>query len=319
MMFSKHILRRGDLQMEIILNKYKKVTDFCYELFKIAELKLYYHKFSNKIYSNFQKLFLLVYKQFRKFTYEELSTDLESNPDLKAYLGFKKIPHYSTLIKFSQGLSSQVIDRLILAFKTFINSPQKLAIDATGFSLDNASPYYCKRTGLSTKKRPFMKASFIVDIEKFIILFPKLRKKTRHDVIDARPLIKKVAKNYSPELFLGDRGYDDEKIFKQVFENLGAYPLILQRRIDIRNHRRQGTYRRKFFKEFDYVQYLQRNKIETLNSMIKRRFGSNTKTKTVKTQKNEILLRIIAFNIDRLLRTRTQIFLTIVKITRISH
>jgi len=111
--------------MEIILNKYKKVSDFCYELFKIAELKLYYHKFSNKIYSNFQKLFLLVYKQFRKFTYEELSTDLESNSDLKAYLGFKKIPHYSTLVKFAKGLSLQIIERLILAFKKFVGTPKK--------------------------------------------------------------------------------------------------------------------------------------------------------------------------------------------------
>jgi hypothetical protein len=305
--------------MKIIVDKYKKVSDFCYELFKIAELKLYYHKFSNKIYSNFQKLFLLVYKQFRKFTYEELSTDLESNSELKVYLGFKKIPHYSTLIKFAKNLSLQIIERLMLAFKNIIAKPKKVAIDATGITLDNASLHYCKRIGLPTKKRPFMKASFIVDIEKYLILLTKLRKKSRHDTIDAKTMIKKFSKHYNPKIFFGDRGYDDEKIFKLIFEKLGAYPLILQRRIDINNHRRQGRYRKRFFKEFDYCQYLERNKIETLNSMIKRRFGSNTKTKTAKTQKIEILLRIIAFNIDRLLRIRNKIILIFIKITRISH
>jgi hypothetical protein len=305
--------------MEIIVNKYKKVSDFCYELFKIAELKLYYHKFSNKIYSNFQKLFLLVYKQFRKFTYEELSTDLESNSELKTYLGFKKIPHYSTLVKFAKSLSLQIIERLILAFKRFVGTPKKVAIDATGITLDNASLHYCKRIGLPTKKRPFMKASFIVDMEKYLILLPKLRKKSRHDTIDAKPMIKKFAKHYTPEIFFGDRGYDDEKIFKLVFENLGAYPMILQRRIEIDNYRRQGYYRKRFFKEFDYCQYLERSKIETVNSMIKRRFGSNTKTRIDKTQKVEILLRIVAFNIDRLLRIGNQVILIFIKIIRVSQ
>jgi hypothetical protein len=305
--------------MEIIVNKFKKVSDFCYELFRIAELQLYYHKFSNKIYSNFQKLFLLVYKQFRKFTYEELSTDIESNPDLKAYLGLRKMPHYTTLVKFAKGLPLQVIERLIWAFKTFVGDVKKVAIDATGISLDNASLHYCKRIGLSTRKRPFMKASFIADIERYLILLPKLRKKSRHDTIDAKPMIKKFAEHYTPEVFFGDRGYDDEKIFKLVFENLGAYPLILQRRLEIDNHRRKGQYRKKFFKEFDYCQYLERNKIETLNSMFKRRFGSNTRTKIVKTQKVEILLRIVAFNIDRLIRTGKQIILIFIRITRVSY
>ena len=164
-----------------------------------------------------------------------------------------------------------------------------------------------------------MKASFIVDIEKYLILLPKLRKKSRHDTIDAKPMIKKFAKHYSPEIFFGDRGYDDEKIFKLVFENLGAYPLILQRRIDIDNHRRQGYYRKRFFKEFDYCQYTERSKIETVNSMIKRRFGSTTKTRIDKTQKIEILLRIVAFNIDRLLRLGKRVILIFIKIIRVSQ
>ena len=104
-----------------------------------------------------------------------------------------------------------------------------------------------------------------------------------------------------------------------MFENLGAYPLILQRRIDIDNHRRQGYYRKKFFKEFDYCQYTERSKIETVNSMIKRRFGSTTKARIDKTQKVEILLRIVAFNIDRLIKKGTQIILIIIKITRVSQ
>ena len=100
--------------MEIMINKYKKVADFCYELFKIAEIPLHFSKYSNKIYSNFKHLFLLVYKQFRKFTYEELLTDIAGNSDIRAYLGLNNLPHYTTLIKFAKRLPLKVVDNLVL-------------------------------------------------------------------------------------------------------------------------------------------------------------------------------------------------------------
>jgi len=305
--------------MKIIKNKYKKVADFCYELFKITELQLYSHKFSKKKFSQYQHLFLLVYKQFRKFTYEELLTDIAGNKELRVYLGLNKLPHYTTLIKFAGRLPCKILDKLVLAFKHFIPEPKKIAIDATGITLDNASPHYCKRIAKRVTKRPFMKTTFIVDIEKYIILLVKLRKKTRHDVIDAMPLIKKMALHYEPHIFYADRGYDSETIFKLCFEKLGAYPLILQKRLDVPKHRRRGEYRKKTFDVFDYGEYLQRNKIETLNSMIKRRFGANVKSRKDRLQKFEIMTRIIAYNIDRLIRIENQVILIFIRIWRISY
>ena len=106
--------------MKIIADKYKKVADLCYKLFQIAKLPLHKSKFSNKIYSQFQHLFMLVYKQFRKATYEDLLTDLASNAELRQYLGLRKLPHYTTLIKFSKRLPCMVLDKLVLAFKSLI-------------------------------------------------------------------------------------------------------------------------------------------------------------------------------------------------------
>lgn len=301
------------------MQKYKKVTDFCYKLFRIAELPLHFSKFSNKIYSNFQKLFLLVYKQYRKFTYEELLTDIADNITLKIYLGLNKIMDYTTLIKFGKKLPNKILDKLVIAFKKLIPEPKKVAIDSTGISLDNASSHYCKRLGLSYRKRPFMKTSFIVDIEEYIILLYKAKKSRRHDLKDAKPLIKKLAKHYKPKIFYADRAYDDEKLFKQVFEQLGAYPLILQKRLDISKRRRHGTYRKMTFSTFDYGQYLERNKIETCNAIFKKRFGSTIKSRNDKCQKIEVVMRIIAHNIDRLRKKAESVILFIIRITRVSY
>jgi len=306
--------------MKIISNKYKKVADFCYKLFQIAKIPLHFSRFSNKIYSNFKHLFLLVYKQFRKFTYEELLTDLASNKELRIYLGLKKLPHYTTLIKFAKRLPMTIMDNLLLAFKKLIPKPKKVAIDATGISLDNASPHYCKRIGKSYKKRPFMKSTFLVDIDNYIILLCKLRKKTRHDTIDAKPMLRKAFIHYRDfEIFFADRGYDDNEIFRLSFELLNAYPLILQKNLHVPKHKRSGEYRKLTFDVFDYGQYLLRNRIESCNSMFKKRFSDCVKTKLDKTQRVEIFARVIAFNIDRLLRIGNDIILIFIRIIRVSY
>jgi len=305
--------------MEVIKFKYNKVADFCYELFRISEMPLHFSKFSNKIFSNYNHLFLLVYKQFRKFTYEELLTDLENNLSLRAYLGLDKLPHYTTLIKFAKRLPLKILDKLILSFRKLVDKPKKVAIDATGITLDNASPHYCKRIGLPTKKRPFLKTTFVVDIEKYFILLVKQRKKTRHDVIDAEPLLKKLFQNYKDiEIFYADRGYDKEQIFKTCVDN-NTHPMILQKNMLLPKHKKKGAHRKQFVDYFDYGEYLQRNKIETLNSMFKKRFSNNIKSSNNKMQQIELLTRVIAYNIDRLLRTTKKIILIYIKIIRVSY
>jgi hypothetical protein len=305
--------------MEIITSKFKKLADFCYELFREAGLMLHKSKFSNKLYTQYQHLFMLVYKQFRKFTYKELLEDLSDNITLRAYLGLNKLPEYTTLIKFAKRLPTAIFEKLMIAFSKLIEQPEKVAIDGTGISLDNASPHYCKRIGKPYKKRPFLKLSVIVEIKYYLILQFKIRKKVRHDVIDAYPMVKKLAKNYQPEAFYGDRGYDAEKLFKLVFEELGAYPFILQKRLDVPKHRRKGRYRKETIDVFDYGEYLQRNKVETAFSILKRKFGFSIKSKDVKSQKVEAMCRIVAYNIDRLLEAGKQVILIFIRITRVSY
>ena len=85
---------------------------------------LYSNKYSKKTFTQIQHLFLLVYKQFRKFTFEELLNDLEDNISLRAYLGLNKLPHYTTLIKFAKRLPMILLDKLLLAFKKIIPQPK---------------------------------------------------------------------------------------------------------------------------------------------------------------------------------------------------
>lgn len=305
--------------MNIVVSKYKKVADFCYELFRIAKLKLYSHKFSKKTYTQFQHMFLLVYRQHRKFTYKEMFEDLSDNITLRTYLGLNKLPDYTTLVKFAKRIPSYVFDKIVKAFSEIIEQPEKVVIDSTGISLDNASPHYCKRIGLKVATRPSLKMSFIVEIKNYLMLISKFRKRTRHDLVDGVPLAKKLAENYSPEVFYADKAYDSEQMFRTVFEDLGAYPLIFQKRLDVPKHRRKGSYRKKTFEVFDYGEYLQRNKGETGISIFKRKHGFSIKARNVKVQKVEAICRVIAHNIDRLIESGMTVLYQILIKMRISY
>lgn len=146
-----------------------------------------------------------------------------------------------------------------------------------------------------------------------------MRKGHRHDTKDAKPLIKKLALYYKPKQFYADRGYDDNNIFELVFEKLKAFPHILQKNRHLSKYEKTGKYRKMTCDIFDYGEYLQRNKIETTNSMIKKRFNSNVKSKLTKNQKVEVLLRVVAFNIDRLIRIGHNVIIIIIRITRIAY
>ena len=95
--------------------------------------------------------------------------------------------------------------------------------------------------------------------------------------------------------------------------------MILQKRLEIPKYKRRGKYRKITYETFDYGEYLQRNKIETFNSIYKRKFNSSVKSRTDKTQKIEIGLRNIAYNIDRLLRMGKEIIILIIRTMRISY
>ena len=53
--------------------------------------------------------------------------------------------------------------------------------------------------------------------------------------------------------------------------------------------------------------------------MFKKRFSDCVKTKLDKTQRVEIFARVIAFNIDRLLRIGNDIILIFIRIIRVSY
>ena len=75
---------------------------------------------------------------------------------------------------------------------------------------------------------------------------------------------------------------------------MNAYPHIPYRKISGYTYER-GRRKIKLNKKI----YHQRSKVETVFSVIKRKYGSFILSKSFETQKKELLIRLITYNIDR--------------------
>jgi len=96
-----------------------------------------------------------------------------------------------------------------------------------------------------------------------------------------------------------DKGYDSEEIHELIHATLNSCALI-----PIRNRKRKrifGYYRRRIAQSFNQEKYHQRNKVETVFSVLKRRFGESLKARKYRLQIKEIKIKVILYNLSRLM------------------
>ena len=117
--------------------------------------------------------------------------------------------------------------KYIIAFILLLTNIRKIfaGIDSTGFKITHASQYYTERTGT---RRKYAKLSIGADVLQQIICTIKIRRAptTRHDNIDFRPIITKIAKILPLSVVTADRGYDSEDNHLLVREDLHAFSVI---------------------------------------------------------------------------------------------
>ena len=286
--------------MRVIQYKLKKFSKIVGDLCVLGEVPVYNSKFSNKIFTNIQHLFLLVAKEHSGHGYRMFVESLYDSK-MPKYISLRHIPHFTTLQKFAQRLQAKLLKKLIfLTQHLFKERGTFFGADATGMELDHASSHYCKRIDRKKPVKGFVNLNVLSDLHNKIILATKIRKKRRHDCSDFLPMWNKV-KHLDFDYFVADKGYDSEKNHKAVFQ-AGKQSLISLRYMDLPIHKTKGVHRKKAKNEFEHGLYTQREITESIFSSLKRKYGSKLRARTFKTQKVELLFKILSYNIERSIR-----------------
>lgn len=269
-------------------SKYLRFIDKALELCK--DLPRYFSKFSNKIFCNHQKIVLLVLKQKLRTTYRDL-VELLKISNIPLYIGLKRIPHHTTLVKFAKKIKPRLLSLLLPCKRVDV-----VGIDGTGFSVENRSKHYEKRAALYSYRR-YVKLSIAADLDKQLILRQSIHKSPRHDNKDFMILMC----NMKTKTVCADKGYDSNENHRFVMQDLKAKSLIAIKNYSNKKHRNwRKDWRRVALNQFDEKEYHQRSKVETIFSCVKRKYGSSLRARDFYSQKKEVLCKLVAYNVDRI-------------------
>ena len=183
------------------------------------------------------------------------------------------------------------------------------AIDGTGLEARSASLYFIKkkyltRTGISSRAREFSSSKFpflinICDCSNHFIISSHSGIWPSYEIKHFKPLLEQAANRVAIHTILADAGYDSESNHEFSRDILGIKSIIpatngRNKHITTPPH---GKYRRKMWQQLDTATYAQRSQIETVNSMFKRRLGSQIKSRLPENQQREARLKVITHNL----------------------
>jgi hypothetical protein len=225
-------------------------------------------------------------------------TDEETTPLLEAALRLTREP-FSTLDAHASPLTLAV-------GSTF-------AVDSTGFTPSRRGHYSEerhrqraareKRTG-PAEPLPWLKAHIMVSTRAHLITSARITSSIGKGTGDPSlfpPLMDETAATFRVGVVVGDPAYTNRAIVEQVV-SLGATPIFKPRsNMRTQQHGVSGWGDMIAFfmvhrQEFDAL-YHRRVQVESVNSAIKRRFGESLRSRTPISRRNELLCRLIAYNL----------------------
>ena len=281
-------------------NQYLKLVHGLGEVLADTGLPSYGSRFSRKDFTLHQHVIMLVLRSRERKPYRDFVDWLEVSTEITVLLGIEKIPHYTTLQKVSDRLPPGMLEEVMAKVAAQVVGDEIVAgIDGTGFSLDFSSRYYCRRIKRQDKHQNYLKTSIVGDMNTQVIVAAKLRLKRRHDIIDLTPLLRKTRRRTGVSAVVADKGYDSEDKMEFIEEEVGALAVISLKNKEKPLDKTTGKRRRKLKQEFPEEIYHQRSKVETIISVVKRKYGSTLHSRKHRTKKNECLLKLIAYNIHR--------------------
>ena len=282
------------------------------ELCKRAGIKKFSSKFSNRIFTNYQLFVLLCLKQKIGTGYEAfVEEELIEYPHVIEFLQMETLPHPDTLNKFALRIK-QTIMELVLLQTTARTGIKKLVLgqDGTGFKSRKISHYYVfrieyyqrknrKKRGRPPKKRKrkkYLYVQIMVELRTQMPLGISISRRPGGDAKKFKPVAKKVMKlGKAVNLVVLDKGYDDEKVHEFIREFMDAMSIIPARNEDVPIWKTSGRYRKQMKRGYSKKKYHQRSKNETVNSVVKRKWGDGTLALSWRCQNKEVIFRLIFY------------------------
>jgi hypothetical protein len=236
-------------------------------------------------------------KIYLNYTYRDLEEWLLATDQVRQALQLTRVPDHTTLYrtfaKLSQAQWQQLNDALLQHLQV---NEMTVAVDTTGFRTDTASAYYQSRCG--RKRRSWHKGGFVVGTASQLIVGMRVGRGPGSDAPWLAPLRAQarryvVRRGRSARFWLlADAGFDGRDVeWTDVVPpirrggRLRAWSRVLRAEI-VERVKASGLYG-------------QRWKVETVISVIKRKFGDGVRSRRLRLARCEVLAKGVVYNLHR--------------------
>jgi transposase len=261
------------------MKKIKTIVNKVKHLIKQSGLPTYLHNKGPKRFCFWElclglyvkEVFRLSYRRAAIFLYEFYGIEL----------------HWTTLQKCRKRVPLSVWKLLLNG--TTDDFVSVAAIDGTGLQRSNPSAHYLKRIDHDGRVSVPIMITSLVDVVRRKFLSVKHHIGRCGEVADAPYLVNQSHSEI--DLILMDKGYDSEKLHRWIRDQ-GIFSIA-----PVKKNWAKGQLRKQLRDCFDYALYWQRNIVESLFSALKRLFGSLLHSRSARTQRAELYMRLIAYNL----------------------
>jgi hypothetical protein len=279
---------------------YKLILKVCHRV----ELPLHFNCKGPKTFTNNQRVALLLLRERWNMSFQRFVEHLNETKWPK-WLGLREIPGKSTLHDWAKLFG---MDKIRMFFSQLLTKekPSMMAIDGTGLDSYHRSRHYEWR--IQAKKTPHVKFDILIDVETMLVHDFCTRIRPRHDIIFANSACRRI--KHKKVLVLADGAYDSEPLH-QILQQRGNELYAPVRKSSRRFPK--GWNRRRCIEK--HPKYNQRSLVESTFSVIKKRF-SPLRAKLHFMKKREMAMRMIVYNMERMIKIVKNIFYIIWKLFR---
>lgn len=275
-------------------SRYVTVARLAYQLAQQA-LPRYTHPKSPHRYNLPQRVACVLLKFYLDVSYRDAEEWLLASDQVQRVLELKQVPDYSTLIRTYGVLRQAEWDALRRTLLDGLGVQEEaISVDTTHFRLSQASAYFMTRSGRAY--REWVKGGYAVGIESQLILGWRSGRGIGYDQPYLEPLRRQASRygRHRPGkpawVLLGDSGFDGKT--PRPYDLIPLQP---------RRHAPVAAARKARRDLVDAARldglYGQRWKSETVNSVIKRKFGETICSRSLRLQRREPLVKGLVYNL----------------------
>jgi len=260
-------------------------TKACWGVVKSVITK-FSSKFSKKTYTQHQHLAILCLMKYLKMHYRDVIDLLKETPGIRKILGLKKLPHFTTPNKFLLRISTTVLEFVLNKTANLFTVTKSIAgIDSSGYTQRHASRYYTKRCEL---RKTYLKNSICIDTKNQIIMTSRQSNGNSHDTLFFPSLLTRSSFLFPISNVVADKAYDSSKN-RNFANSLWITPVIPYKECT----KIIPASNRKLNKRI----YHRRSLVETVFSVIKRKFDDTVHSTRFDNQKKEAKILDIVYNL----------------------